>query len=213
MQTGCNGAAASKTTPIPIAPSAGPVSTLAVTLVAVGVESDTVFENGNPTSHDLDGGVGGIHAGYNIQFGPNLVAGVEVDFTWSSMDGSSTCPSPGFKCATDVNHFGSVRGRLGYAADRLLVYGTGGFAWGDVDFRAIPVGGGVTQSYDVGDRTGWVAGIGAEYAFTNNWIFGVEWKHYDFGSESGPNATVPANLGISNDITIDTVTGRLGYKF
>lgn len=177
-------------------------------------DSDTVFTDfGTKNSHALDGGVGGVHAGYNFQFSSNLVAGLEVDFTGSGMSGSSTCPAATFTCTTDVNTLGSVRGRLGFAANRLLVYGTAGFAWGDVDFRAIPVGGGVTQSYDVSDRTGWVAGVGAEYALTNNWIIGLEWKHYDFGSEKGANITVPANSPVSNEITVDTITGRLSYKF
>jgi outer membrane immunogenic protein len=179
-------------------------------------DADWTFLAGSRTSHDLDGGVGGVHAGYNYQFSPNLVAGIEADFTWSGMDGSSLCPSGVHTCVTEVNNFGSVRGRLGFAAHRLLVYATAGFAWGDIDAKAVPIGGGVTQSYDVSDRTGWVAGLGTEYAFAHNWIIGVEWKHYDFGDETGrpmsrsrPTRGLPTTLRSIPSLAVSAINSDL----
>ncbi len=75
---------------------------------------------------DIDGAFGGVQGGYNWQFN-NWVVGIEADYQWGSLDGSKSVG-----IATDsakLDRFGTVRGRIGYAWDRWMVYGTGGYAF------------------------------------------------------------------------------------
>jgi outer membrane immunogenic protein len=93
-------------------------------------------------AHRLRGGFGGGQIGYNWQFSPNWLVGLEADFQGSSIDGSGTTTSilsaPGLTATTNadqhVRWFGTVRARLGYLpAANWLLYGTGGFAYGRVE--------------------------------------------------------------------------------
>jgi outer membrane immunogenic protein len=120
-----------------------------------------------------DGFSGGGQIGYNYQFTPGsgVVIGIEadaqyLDFGRNRRDAAiSGVVAPGFSVVdprglSSLDFFGTVRGRLGYAFDRTLVYGTGGFAYGagstDRSF------GGFRGNDDF--RTGWAAGGGIEYA-------------------------------------------------
>jgi outer membrane immunogenic protein len=96
-----------------------------------------------PTSFGIAGGFGGLQAGYNWQFSPQWVAGVETDFDWSHIDGTGTSKSflagapSNFTASQDTKWFGTVRARVGYLpTSNLLVYATGGFAYGRIDENA-----------------------------------------------------------------------------
>jgi len=125
-------------------------------------------------SRNVSGGLAGAQAGYNYQFG-QAVAGIEGDIDWSDINGSSTtaCP-PG--CKTSNTWLSTVRGRLGYAADRFMPYVTGGVAFGDV--RASAPGFGQFGQ----DRTGWTLGGGLEAALAVNWTARVEYLYVDLGN-------------------------------
>lgn len=166
------------------------------------VDRDTgAFQN----SYDADGFLGGVHVGYNYQFTNNLVVGVEGDMEWAGLDGDDAGVG-GTVDETDFNWQGSVRGRLGYAIDRLLVYGTGGVAFASIDHNNA---GGVPVSNQE-TYTGWTAGAGVEYAFTDNLTTRLEYRYADFGSED----FAPAGLApFSTDITTHTVRVGLSYKF
>jgi outer membrane immunogenic protein len=152
-----------------------------------------------------DGFTGGGQVGYNFQFG-SVVVGIEADAAYTDLQRTRNvttfaAAAPGGAAATRDNIFrqdlaflGTVRGRLGYAFDRVLVYGTGGFAYGDVDYRANlfgpPTGTGPLQF--TGRRTlietGWAAGGGIEYAIPNFNLLGSsavtikgEALYYDLG--------------------------------
>jgi outer membrane immunogenic protein len=118
-----------------------------------------------------EGFVGGGQIGYNYQFTPGsgFVIGVEADAQYADFGRNrnrfvSTSPLAAqqvFNPAglSGLDFFGTVRGRLGYAFDRTLVYGTGGFAYGSGGGREFGTG---VSSDDF--QTGWVAGGGVEYA-------------------------------------------------
>ena len=77
----------------------------------------------------LSGGFAGGTVGYNWQSG-NLVLGVEADAAWTDI--GATVGIVGLASASDkIRDMGTVRGRIGYAFDQVLVYGTGGYAWID----------------------------------------------------------------------------------
>ena len=121
-----------------------------------------------------EGFTGGGQIGYNWQLTPGsgVVIGVEADAQYLDFGrdrrAAAITGSPlaaGFSVVdprglSSLDFFGTVRGRLGYAFDRTLVYGTGGFAYGsgssDRSF------GGFNGNDDF--RTGWAAGGGIEYA-------------------------------------------------
>jgi outer membrane immunogenic protein len=93
-----------------------------------------------PASSGLSGGVFGFQAGYNWQFASRWLLGVETDINFSSISGSATSAPYRIGLVTaqntvdqSIDWFGTVRARLGFlATDRLLVYGTGGFAYAQV---------------------------------------------------------------------------------
>ncbi len=71
------------------------------------------FSIGDSTGDfDITGVVGGLSGGYDRQFG-NIVAGIEGDFSGSSVSGSKNCPNPAFVCQTDSGWIATVRPRCG----------------------------------------------------------------------------------------------------
>ncbi|QEN90103.1 porin family protein [Labrys sp. KNU-23] len=132
---------------------------------------------------NVNGVLGGLHAGYNEQFSNNIVVGLEGDIDLSSIKGSHTVidAQNGNSRLHMTNRWqGSVRARLGYAFDRILVYATGGVAFGDIRERWNLFDGDVVGS-STKTKVGWTAGAGVEYAFTDNWIGRVEVRYTDFG--------------------------------
>ncbi|MBO0902759.1 outer membrane protein [Jiella sonneratiae] len=198
-----------------------------------GVASALAIASGTG-GFDSNGGLAGVQVGYNYQTGPYVV-GVEADVDWSGLDDtrdSGIFTLGGFNARTtddlDMNVLATVRGRLGYAMDRLLVYGTGGLAWSDATVRrnldwsfadgCPPVGGGLQRCH-VGEEDfdiGYTVGAGLEYAFTENFTAKVEYQYIDFGDE--PFRTVNANIPnqpLDHEVSLDIHTIRVGlnYKF
>ena len=131
------------------------------------------------------GFTGGAQIGYNWQMGA-LVLGLETDINYR---GASRSDGAGFGGSNaSSGYFGTVRGRLGYAFDRLLIYGTGGLAYGDANFPTSVVGVdafGVPRAFygsnNAGTRLGWTLGAGAEYALSQNWSIKAEYLYVDLG--------------------------------
>ncbi len=174
---------------------------------------DTIsYSNGDSSARaQPPGGFGGGQIGYNFQSG-SFVYGVETDFQGGDLSGRVTGATAGnlaFTSRESIDWFGTVRGRAGYAFGRVLVYGTGGFAYGDVRQRAIydgdPLGGNSTQA-------GWVAGGGIEYKINPAWSLKGEYQYIDLGSEKLTDA---ANTLSTNglDTSFQTVRIGLNYRF
>lgn len=117
------------------------------------------------------GFIGGIYAGYNWQLpGNSIVVGIDTDFTFSGIDADGS-NAQGYSGSYDLQWYGAVRGRIGYAFDRFMPYIAGGFAYGKL-------AGSYTwpDNYKLsGDNTGtgWTLGGGLEYAFTDNLMISV----------------------------------------
>jgi outer membrane immunogenic protein len=80
-----------------------------------------------------------------------------------------------------------VRGRLGWAFDRVLIYGTGGLAWANVDYKVFTqnTGNGVNAHIDDDyTATGWTAGGGFAWAFDDNWSAGAEVLYVNLGKDT-----------------------------
>jgi outer membrane immunogenic protein len=160
------------------------------------------------------GFIGGVDIGYNWQFAPNWVIGLEADISGTSLDNSSDFFGSFGHFSSRLDALGTVRARFGYAFDRALLYATGGWAFGHVkngaDFPTAPVLNISTDEW----RSGWTAGGGLEYAITpNTWTVRVEALYVDLGTttiDQNP-AIVDCRFGFKNRYVI----GRLGvnYKF
>jgi outer membrane immunogenic protein len=141
-----------------------------------------------------EGALGGVQAGYNRQSG-RWVFGVETDIQAAHLNQSVVIPHAALgpflatlsTASTTLDWFGTARGRVGYAWNQVLLYGTGGFAYGGVSDDATvarvpppPVGGGNWTNSST--RIGWAAGAGIEWAFRPAWSLKAEYMHVDLGS-------------------------------
>ena len=154
------------------------------------------------------GAIGGVQAGYNWQSG-SVLAGIEGDYLFSGIKGSTTCAGTPDTCSTNLNGLGSVRGRLGWVATpSAMFYFTGGLAWGSLQYKDTVAGGvGFTHT-----STGAVLGAGSEFMLSRNWTLKAEYLHYDLGKITAGAADFS---GTPTDFRVKTDTFRLGlnYKF
>jgi outer membrane immunogenic protein len=145
------------------------------------------------------------------------VFGVEGDGDWANASGFGTFTSTSLcagGCLTGNTWLGTVRGRLGYAFDRYLVYATAGAAFGDI--RANFSNGPISRSTE----TGWTVGAGIEVALGWNWSAKAEYLFVDLADGSCTtacaiaNANGPAfipNVAVKFDESI--VRAGVSYKF
>lgn len=145
-------------------------------------------------------GAFGGYAGYNIQSGP-IVYGLEANAALLFSGSKSNVLAGAAKVRERYD--GSVRARAGYAIDKWLVYGTGGFAFRDQQITSP----GLTATSKT--QTGWIAGAGVERALTDNVVARLEYTHADYGKTKG---LVPAGLNRGKS-TDDRVMAGLSYKF
>jgi outer membrane immunogenic protein len=181
---------------------------------STGVLNDGVFNTAPvPYSAGPTGVIGGGFAGYNYQIS-QIVVGVEADWQGATLSGSGSGSTAGFSytMTTQVSSYGSVRGRLGFALDRWMVFGTGGWAWGDAQTSYSSTGF-APFYYNKINGNGRTAGAGVEYAFTNNLLARVEYRYTDLGSHSF-EALVPCACGENgNRISINDLRLGLAFKF
>lgn len=133
-----------------------------------------------------EGYIGGFLVGYDHQIDA-LVYGVAADFSFADIDDHGSLQ--GITGKTDIDWISTIRGRIGYAHDNLLFYGTGGLAIADITNSTVDDGSGFTPpviSYTESSetRTGWVLGGGVEWALTDNLSFGGEYLAMNFGDKS-----------------------------
>ncbi len=130
---------------------------------------------------DPDGVLGGIQGGGNWQYG-QAVVGVEGDFSGAGISDDFLAND------FDVNWLATVRGRIGWAFDRFMVYGTGGFAWASAEYN----GPGVS---DDNVHMGWSAGVGVEGMVWNNISAKAEYLYMGLGEEGyGPIGDIDLNM-------------------
>lgn len=171
---------------------------------------------------------GGGQIGYNYQI-DNFVLGVEGDIAATNIEGKvrlySDTANAEVSGHSEVDWFATARLRGGYAAtSSLLLYVTGGFAWGSV-----------TSGYDadlgrfgsLSDSTtnshmGWTLGGGFEYAVTEHLSLKTEYLYIDLGkqkvqsfdlAEMANIDNVAADLTIHEDIAFSTVKAGINWRF
>lgn len=159
-----------------------------------------------------DGGSGGLFMGYNYQIG-QVVLGAELDGQALITGKVRYVPLLGNELTAHTNWVGSLRARLGYAFDHTLIYATGGLAFGSPKSTLTTTS--ISYGIGSGTRWGWTLGAGVEYAFTNNWIVGVEYRYAEYQKESTTfQGTVLGGLaGLQSELNTNQVTARVMYKF
>ncbi len=160
------------------------------------------------SSNRNNGGIAGGTLGFNYQIGA-FVMGVESDFDWSGINGTTAnalCSATG-NCQTGNSWLSTVRGRAGFAADRILFYGTAGGVFGNEQLTA----NGATTTHT---QAGWTAGVGVEAALAQNWTAKLEYLYVNLGTGTCPttvctNSATPVAVGLTDNLI------RLGvnYKF
>ena len=152
---------------------------------------------------NTSGGLVGGTVGYNYQFG-QVVAGIEGDVDWSGINGTTNNSCP-LGCKTSNTWLATVRGRLGYAADRFMPYITGGAAFGNIQ-ASTP---GLAQTSS--DDSGWTLGAGLEAALAPNWSAKVEYLYVDLG-HTGCDLSC-GSLGTDVEFTENVFRGGVNYRF
>jgi outer membrane immunogenic protein len=128
----------------------------------------STIQAGSLGSNDASSVIGGVYGGYNWQFAPGWLIGIEGDANWADL----TVPAG----SGDVNWVGSLRGRIGWTPwPTTMIYFIGGAAWSTVSIPAVdtlPA----TQT-----KSGWVVGGGVEWAlWASNWSARAEYLNYGF---------------------------------
>jgi outer membrane immunogenic protein len=157
------------------------------------------------SAFSVRGGQAGGTAGYNMQFG-KAVVGLEGDFDWSGLNGSSAAAGCPLGCSTSETWLSTVRGRFGYSFDRVMPYVTGGLAVGDI--RAATAGFGGSSV-----NPGWTLGAGVEVALPGNWTAKAEYLRVDLGSFNCTGCTIaaPDNVALQENVFRAGVNYRFGW--
>jgi outer membrane immunogenic protein len=149
------------------------------------------------------GGLVGGTIGYNYQIS-HFVVGAEADIDWASISGTTTTAACPAGCKTGDSWLSTVRGRVGYAADRFLPFVTGGAALGNINATTA----GLTTS---ATNAGWTLGAGVEFAFSPSWSAKAEYLYVNLGKfNCGLNCGAPTD---NVSFTANIVRGGINYRF
>jgi len=202
--------------------------------VALGAAVAAELDSRSPVSLHPDGFIGGIQLGYNWQVN-NWFIGIEGDANWLGGTASRTLgfagaalvnPGDIMTNSSEAKFLATIRPRVGITFDRILLYATGGVAFGTVKtndtfcgFGCPPGDPSVVQAVSATTtRTGWTVGGGLEYGITNNWSVKAEYLYVDLGSFDTVMPTC-ASCGFPTDITVhhkytdNIARAGLNYRF
>jgi outer membrane immunogenic protein len=155
----------------------------------------------------LSGGFAGGTAGYNWQMG-NIVLGLEADAAWA--DVGATAGIVGLaSLSSKIRDMGTVRGRVGYAFDSVLIYGTGGYAWADNRMTATFLGLSASDSHF---HSGWTVGAGVEVMFAPKWSVKAEYLYRSFQGETYNFPGIVTNVA-SGTLNLNSVQVGVNYHF
>jgi len=191
---------------------------------------DPFASGGNPSSFNSTTFKGGGYAGYNYQFAPSWVVGLEGDINWgdgkrtaAGIPGAYTLTLP--RAALDSTTVkqgwdASIRARLGFlVTPSTMLFGTAGVAWQDASLNTSCSSAGLWCVEDRNEtfntvKTGWTVGGGLETKVWTNWLARVEYRYADYGTidhEFFP-ATIDA-VFMHETLKTHTVSVGLAYQF
>lgn len=168
--------------------------------------ADITNPNSVEEDFDSDGFLGGGQIGFNQQF-DQFVVGIEADWSFTDIDGDTSVGLTGLGTGSvdaETNWISTIRGRAGYAFDRVLFYGTAGVAFADVE-----VSESFTGSSDDNVHTGYVVGAGIEAALNERLSARAEYLYTDFGEEDFSLA----GGAVTGDAEADNSIFRIGINY
>jgi outer membrane immunogenic protein len=186
-------------------------------------ETDPLFDgipgfSTSVTSYDVEGFVGGGHAGFNYQIG-SIVLGVEGDVEAAAVDGdrrwnNEVIPGVSATAKSEIKVQGSLRGRVGFALDRMLVYGTAGFAFATIENIYTSSNGAstITETFD-DTKWGWTGGAGVEYAITNSLTARVEYRYTQLEDYRNASTLIAVGRAAEQEPDFHTVRAGVSYRF
>lgn len=133
--------------------------------------------SGGALLQDTDGFSIGAKLGYDKQIG-DVVLGVMTDGYYSFADGDGRGAGAGVY-ESELNYYGTVRGRLGYAFGRFMLYGTAGYAYGQLEVKNV-----VTGASDSEMLSGWVYGGGLEFVWNSDITLHAGYRRIDFDDQT-----------------------------
>jgi outer membrane immunogenic protein len=171
--------------------------------------------------------LGGGQIGVNYEFWGGVVVGAEAMFDWlpnttNTITVTGGGPATGSTASVTLNNrwLSTATGKLGYAWDRVLLYGKGGGAWVGTNNPGLTVTGFPGATFTTSNNNnnfGWTAGLGVEWAFFNNWSARAEWDYIRLqnqtltvGTSGTPFDTDVVNI---NNRSINMFTAGVNYKF
>jgi outer membrane immunogenic protein len=163
--------------------------------------------------------LGGGQVGVNYEFYNGVVIGAEAMFDWApntknTMNLTTAAGAPIGSATVNNRWLTTATGKLGYAWDRVLLYGKGGGAWvGSSASNATLASGAAVGFSGPSTNSGWTAGLGVEWAFAGNWSARAEYDYVGLTNQTYTFATTPATSVSSSNRSINIVTAGLNYKF
>lgn len=196
----------------------------------VGTINSANFPFGATHKISPSGFLGGVQGGFNWQFSPNWLIGVEGDFSWADVKGEAS--SAGAVSLAVVSHYNekvnwisTFTGRIGYVSNNWLLYGKAGWGWADTEGSSYTTNaaGAITTTTTSGEtRSGWVAGGGVEWGFLPNWTVKLEYDYLELGTDTTSSAvtygtTPPVLTGVTllreHDTHINLLKAGINYRF
>jgi outer membrane immunogenic protein len=171
--------------------------------------------------------MGGGQIGIDYQFWGGVVVGAEAMFDWvpgSTQSSPVTATNPVSAISADItglkeSRLATATGRIGYAWDRLLLYGKGGGAWVAMNNPAISVAGAPASFSSVSNTNsfGYTAGFGLEWVFGGNWSVRAEYDYIGFPNQTYAVAAGTPSFGgdviTFRERNLSLMTIAVNYKF
>ncbi len=174
---------------------------------AFGTTDWTSVPNVTTDRSSVSGGLIGGTAGYNLQTGNPFVVGVEADYDWADIKGTTPATSCAPGCELKVPWLATARLRFGYAFfDGILPYVTGGVAISDLNADIV----GAPLGTDHARNLGWTAGGGAEFVLSDALRAKVEYLYVDL---NGFSCNVACGGGpVSFNLKTSIIRAGLNYR-
>jgi len=153
-------------------------------------------------SSNPSGVLGGLQFGYNLQFAPQWLIGIEGELDWTSAQSVANIGNTVQTATLTIDHnwYDTIEGRFGYVIGPVLVYAKGGAAWMNADYALSAAGAITGQSSVNASRNGWTAGGGLEAFIAPNWSAKLEYDYLDFGNASYNFPIAGTTIGFKTDV-------------
>jgi outer membrane immunogenic protein len=159
-----------------------------------------------------NGWLGGGQVGFNWQSG-SWVFGGELQGSLANLSGSRRSVFRNLTVHNEVDSIVTLAARSGYAYQNWLWYGKVGGAWADADAHWVNVNNGNTVARQSDTLSGWMVGLGVEYAWSPNMSAKLEYNYMDFGEDSASRLSCGSGCRFSENIDRRTHVVMLGWNY